>query len=88
MEQSVRFPIRGIQHAGIPVTDIRRSEAFYVKLGFANIMEAPFDYHSETGTAVMMQRTVMLNSFQHPDRTMRREQQLQTIVQLNKNTML
>ncbi len=60
MEQPVQLSIRGIQHVGIPVTDIRRSESFYAKLGFANVMEAPFDYHGETETCIMMQRDNMI----------------------------
>jgi len=60
MEKSVQLSIRGSQHVGIPVTDIRRSESFYAKLGFVNVMEAPFDYHGETGTCIMMQRDNMI----------------------------
>ena len=60
MQQSVQLSIRSIQHVGIPVTDIRRSQAFYAKLGFVNSMEAPFDYHGETGTCIMMQHDNMI----------------------------
>jgi catechol 2,3-dioxygenase-like lactoylglutathione lyase family enzyme len=60
MEQTVQLSIRTIQHIGIPVTDIRRSENFYSRLGFRNAMEAPFDHHGETGTCIMMQRDNMI----------------------------
>jgi lactoylglutathione lyase len=60
MEQSVQLSLRSIQHIGIPVTNIRRSETFYTKLGFSNVMEAPFDYKQNTGTCIMMQRANMV----------------------------
>ncbi|HXL56438.1 MAG TPA: VOC family protein [Chitinophagaceae bacterium] len=67
MEQSIQLLIRGIQHVGIPVTDIRRSESFYEKLGFTNAMEASFDYHGETGTCIMMQRdNLIIELYQFP----------------------
>src|SRR6267143_3212529 len=39
---SMDLIINGLQHIGIPVTDIATSEAFYKRLGFANVMKAPF----------------------------------------------
>lgn len=60
MEHSVHLPIRAIQHIGIPVTDISRSELFYHKLGFTNVMQAPFQHEGETGTCIMMQRDQMV----------------------------
>jgi lactoylglutathione lyase len=60
MESSINIPLRGIQHAGIPVTNIKLSEAFYEKLGFKNVMEAPFQISNEQGTCVMMQRDNMI----------------------------
>jgi predicted lactoylglutathione lyase len=60
MEQSVQLSIRSIQHVGIPVTDIRRSENFYANLGFTNVTEAPFDHVGETGTCIMMRRHNMI----------------------------
>jgi lactoylglutathione lyase len=60
MERSNEINIRGLQHAGIPVTNIKVSEAFYKKLGFQNVMEAPFDLNSEKGTCIMMQRDRMI----------------------------
>ncbi|RYE18452.1 MAG: VOC family protein [Sphingobacteriaceae bacterium] len=47
--------ISQIQHTGIPVTDLSKSQQFYQKLGFDNVMEAPFKQENETGTCVMMQ---------------------------------
>src|SRR5436305_14906514 len=67
MEQSVQLSLLGIQHIGIPVQDTKRSEAFYSKLGFINVMEAPFDYNGDSGTCVMMQRdNMILELYQFP----------------------
>jgi len=67
MEQSVELSLCSIQHIGIPVTDIRRSETFYTKLGFSNVMEAPFNYKESTGTCIMMQRdNMVLELYQFP----------------------
>ena len=69
MERSVHLSIRGIQHVGVPVTDIKRSEAFYEKLGFINVMKAPFDMNGEKGTAVMMQRdNMIIELYQLPEK--------------------
>jgi catechol 2,3-dioxygenase-like lactoylglutathione lyase family enzyme len=67
MERSVQLSIRGIQHAGIPVTDIKQSEAFYARLGFTNVMEASFDYNRDKGTCIMMQRdNIIVELYQLP----------------------
>ncbi len=51
--------INHIQHIGIPVTDINTSVSFYNRLGFNNVMEAPFDQNGEKGNCIMMQRGSM-----------------------------
>ncbi len=67
MEQPVDINIGGIQHAGIPVANIRVSEAFYGKLGFENVMEAPFDFNNDKGTAIMMQRgNIIIELYEFP----------------------
>jgi catechol 2,3-dioxygenase-like lactoylglutathione lyase family enzyme len=60
MESAVNININAIQHIGIPVTDLAASESFYRKLGFTNVMKAPFQLDGEPGTCVMMQRDKML----------------------------
>lgn len=50
------FAINGLQHVGIPVTDISVSRAFYERLGFKNVMTAPFEIESGKGECTMMQR--------------------------------
>ena len=60
MEPLADINIRGFQHAGIPVRNIKASEAFYARLGFKNVMEAPFDLNNEKGTCIMMQKDKMI----------------------------
>jgi len=52
--------INSLQHIGIPVTDIDKSVAFYERLGFANVMKAPFTIGGETGSCIMMKRDGMV----------------------------
>ena len=56
----MNIPINGLQHVGIPVTDIKISEAFYETLGFANVMATTFQLHGDTGYVGMMQRGDMI----------------------------
>ncbi|MEH6580052.1 MAG: VOC family protein [Amphritea sp.] len=46
----------GIQHIGIPVTQIERSKDFYRRLGFESVMEKTFPQQGGNITAVMMRR--------------------------------
>lgn len=58
-----------IQHIGIPVNDVRKSEVFYQKLGFKNAMEAPFDQDGEKGICVMMQNgLIIVELYQLPEK--------------------
>ncbi len=49
-----------IQHIGVPVTDIKRSEAFYARLGFKNVMQSNFTHNADTGQVVMMRMNKMI----------------------------
>jgi catechol 2,3-dioxygenase-like lactoylglutathione lyase family enzyme len=60
MQNTPQLTINGIQHIGIPVTHIQSSQAFYERLGFANVMQATFDEKGEPGTCVIMQRAQMI----------------------------
>jgi lactoylglutathione lyase len=60
MESAINLNIKAIQHIGIPVTNIINSVLFYSKLGFVNVMEAPFDLNGEQGTCIMMKRAEMI----------------------------
>lgn len=67
MEQPINLSLKAIQHIGIPVTDIRRSETFYSHLGFENVMEASFQHNGETGTCIMMkQNSIIIEIYQMP----------------------
>ena len=64
----MKFAINHIQHIGIPVTNIKVSEAFYEKLGFKNVMNASFDHTAGKGTVAMMQRGQMIiEIYQFPE---------------------
>lgn len=48
--------MNGIEHVGIPVTALARSEAFYGRLGFVNAMAAKCEYKGGRGRVAMMRR--------------------------------
>ena len=52
--------INAFQHLGIPVTDLRRSEKFYERLGFKNVMTSTFEINNEKGFVSMMKREDMV----------------------------
>ncbi|TSD65901.1 VOC family protein [Inquilinus sp. KBS0705] len=58
--QPINLQINAIQHIGIPVTDIKASEAFYSRLGFANVMQAGFTDGGQPGACIMMKRGDMV----------------------------
>ncbi|MBA4058129.1 MAG: hypothetical protein C0490_25655 [Marivirga sp.] len=67
MEMDIR--INGLQHVGIPVTDIVVSKAFYRRLGFRDVMVAAFVHEGESGTCCMMERDKMiLELYQMPEK--------------------
>lgn len=60
--------INCIQHVGLPVTDLAASEAFYRRLGFANVMASGFDDRGGRGAVAMMRRDAMiLELYQMPE---------------------
>jgi len=64
----MNFIINHIQHIGIPVTDLVRSEAFYQRLGFKNVMASGFDFKGGKGKMAMMQRgTMIIEIYQLPE---------------------
>ena len=63
------FSFNKVQHIGIPVTDLKRSEAFYQKLGFENVMSSSFDYEGEKGRVAMMQKgEIIMELYQFPEK--------------------
>ncbi len=68
MNNQISSLINHIQHIGIPVTNVAASEAFYKRLGFANVMQAPFQEDGQTGTCVMMKnKSIIIELYQLPD---------------------
>ncbi|WP_183565854.1 VOC family protein [Mucilaginibacter sp. SP1R1] len=68
MENAINLVINSIQHIGVPVTDVNRSQQFYNRLGFTNVMEAPFNDNGGQGTCVMMQRgNILMELYQLPE---------------------
>ncbi|AMR31850.1 hypothetical protein A0256_10660 [Mucilaginibacter sp. PAMC 26640] len=60
MPTTNHLQLNAIQHIGIPVTDFTASQAFYERLGFANVMQAGFGPEEERGICVMMKRDRMV----------------------------
>jgi catechol 2,3-dioxygenase-like lactoylglutathione lyase family enzyme len=64
----MNLKLNHIQHIGIPVTDIKRSETFYEKLGFKNVMNTGFEYNGGCGTVAMMQlNDMIIELYQMPE---------------------
>ncbi len=65
----MNLKINHIQHIGIPVTDIKKSEAFYEKLGFTNVMASSFEIEAEkSGIVAMMKReSMIIELYQMPE---------------------
>jgi len=64
----MNLKLNHIQHIGLPVTNLKTSEAFYQKLGFTNVMASGFDYHGARGSVAMMRRgSMILELYQMPE---------------------
>jgi lactoylglutathione lyase len=48
--------LRGLQHIGVPVTDLAASKVFYGRLGFAEVMVRDLPFEQGTIHCVMFQR--------------------------------
>ncbi|MFN8354229.1 MAG: PfkB family carbohydrate kinase [Spirosomataceae bacterium] len=60
--------LKKIQHIGIPVTNLERSEAFYKSLGFENVMASGFDYQGGKGKVAMMKSgDIIVEIYQMPE---------------------
>jgi catechol 2,3-dioxygenase-like lactoylglutathione lyase family enzyme len=46
------------QHTGIPVTNLKKSESFYEKLGFKNVMSTTFEFNGGKGFVTMMKHVL------------------------------
>ena len=59
--------INHLQHVGIPVTEINRSQLFYESLGFTCVMENTFIHEGGKGQVVMMKyKDIILELYQMP----------------------
>lgn len=64
-----RLILNHIQHIGIPVTNLLKSQEFYQVLGFEKVMEAPFKQENETGACVMMKSgSIVIELYQLPEK--------------------
>jgi catechol 2,3-dioxygenase-like lactoylglutathione lyase family enzyme len=63
----MNFKLNHIQHIGIPVTDLIRSEMFYECLGFKNVMAATFNFNGDEGNVAMMKyNEIVIELYQMP----------------------
>jgi lactoylglutathione lyase len=68
---NLKLNITKLQHTGIPVTDIKISEAFYIRLGFENVMQAGFDHEGEEGICIMMKMLdIVIELYQMPEKNL------------------
>ena len=66
--RAINLKINSLQHIGIPVTDMKVSVAFYKRLGFADVMTAPFDYNGHRGKCIMMRlKDITIELYQLPE---------------------
>jgi len=64
----VELKINHIQHIGLPVANLKASQVFYERLGFASVMNSGFDYRGGRGSVSMMKRGGMiLELYQMPE---------------------
>ena len=56
----MNLKLNHIQHIGVPVTDLKVSEAFYERLGFKNVMASTFEYNGDKGSVAMMKLNDMI----------------------------
>lgn len=64
----INLKINRLQHIGVPVTDLKTSAAFYKRLGFADVMNAGFEYNGGVGRAIMMRlKDITIELYQVPE---------------------
>ncbi len=57
-----------LQHIGIPVSDLRKSELFYSSLGFVNCMASSFKHKGDEGNVSMMKNgSIIIELYQMPE---------------------
>ena len=69
MENQIANLINGLQHVGIPVSNIQMSESFYSRFGFGNVMQSSFFIDGEEGVCIMMKNQhTIIELYQMPKR--------------------
>jgi len=64
----MEIKINHLQHIGIPVSDIKVSEAFYKRLGFEIATTSAFLHNGNEGRMVMMKlKDIIIELYQLPD---------------------
>ena len=64
----MNLKLNHIQHIGVPVTDLKVSEAFYERLGFKNVMASTFEYKGGKGSVAMMElNDMIIELYQMPE---------------------
>ena len=59
--------INHLQHIGLPITEIHRSQRFYESLGFTCVMKNTFIHEEEEGQVIMMKyKDIILELYQMP----------------------
>jgi catechol 2,3-dioxygenase-like lactoylglutathione lyase family enzyme len=59
--------INHLQHIGLPITEIHRSQRFYESLGFICVMKNTFIHEEEEGQVIMMKyKDIILELYQMP----------------------
>jgi lactoylglutathione lyase len=56
----MELKINSLQHIGIPVANLKKSETFYEGLGFINVMTSHFEINNEKGYVSMMKRDLLI----------------------------
>lgn len=64
----MNLKLNHIQHIGVPVTDLKVSEAFYERLGFKNVIASTFEYNGGKGFVAMMKlNDMIIELYQMPE---------------------
>ena len=64
----MEIKINHLQHIGIPVSDIKVSEAFYKRLGFESATSSTFRHNGQEGKMMMMRlKDIIIELYQLPE---------------------
>jgi catechol 2,3-dioxygenase-like lactoylglutathione lyase family enzyme len=64
----MKLKINHLQHIGLPIVDLKTSQAFYESLGFQIAMHSTFMHEGEQGMVSMMKREkIIIELYQMPE---------------------